>query len=128
MAFIAIGNCSKYNIYILISLICNFLIDFLFGLNSSNKEKPVSFFSFKAKIKNHKLLDNFIRLTSIFFEGLILYFFERKHKGKKSDKICIEDNNILQDNLLKKKNDSKKFDNIIIGILFSLYLIFQDFI
>ena len=128
MAFISIGNCSKYNIYLLISLICYFLIDFLFGLNSSNKENPVCFFTFKAKIKNHKLLDNFIRLSSIFFGGLILYFIEKKHERKNRDEILLVDNNCLQDNLLKEKDDSIKLNNIVIGILFSLYIIFKDFI
>ena len=69
MSYIAIGNFTKYNLYILVSLICNFMIDLLFGLNSPNKDKPVRFFSFRAKIKSHNLLYNFINFASIFFGG-----------------------------------------------------------
>ena len=88
MPYIAIGNCSKYNLYILVSLICLFMIDFLFGLNSSNKDKPVRFFSFRAKIKNHNLLYDFINFSSIFFGGVILFFFrKKKSKGEKGSII-----------------------------------------
>ena len=83
MSFISIGNCTKYNIYLLVSIICEFLMDCLFGLNSSNKEKPVRFFSFRAKIKDHTLLENFIRLAAIFFGGLFLYFKEEMKEKKK---------------------------------------------
>ena len=131
MALISIGNCSKYNIYFLISVLCYFLINFLFGLNPSNKEKPVCFFPFTAKIKSHKLLDNFIRLSSIFFGGLILYFYERKHEGKRKKEIIIGDNDCSQfseDNLEKKKDDSIKISNVIVGVLFFFFLIFKDFV
>ena len=105
MPYIAIGNCSKYNLYILVSLICLFMIDFLFGLNSSNKDKPVRFFSFRAKIKNHNLLYDFINFSSIFFGGVILYFLERKNQKVKKDQLSIEIYEKMKIDLLKEKKD-----------------------
>ena len=127
MSFLAIGNCNKYNIYLLVSLICYFMMDFLFGLNSSNKEKPVRFFSFTAKIKSHKLLDNFIRLSSIFLGGVILYFFERKNKRKKIGEMSKEDYERMKTNILEKEG-SNIFGLILVGVLFSLYIILKNFI
>ena len=89
MKYIALGKFNKYNIYILISFLCEFLMDLLFGLNSSNKKKPARFFSFRAKIKDHALLDNFIRISSIFFGGIILYFVEKTNKLKNNKEISI---------------------------------------
>ena len=78
MKYIGIGNCNKYNIYLLIGFLCELFLDLIFGLNSANKEKPARIFIFRAKIKDHNILDPFIRLASIFFGGLVLYFFEKE--------------------------------------------------
>ena len=128
MSIFAIGNCTKYNIYLLVSLICYFMMDFLFGLNSSNKKRPTSFFSFKAKIKSHKLLDNFIRLSSIFVGGIILHFMEIHNEKKKKGEMSIEDCEKMKENLLKKNNSSNILNLILIGVFFSLYIILKDFI
>ena len=128
MSYIAIGNCSKYNLYILVSLICNFMIDLLFGLNSSNKDKPVRFFSFRAKIKNHNLLYNFINFASIFFGGVILYFLERKNQKVKKDQLSIEIYEKMKIDLLKEKGESNLLDLILIGIFFPLNLIIDRFV
>ena len=124
MSYIAIGNCSKYNLYILVSLFCLFIIDFLFGLNSSNKDKPVRFFSFRAKIKNHNLLYDFINFSSIFFGGVILYFLERKNQKAKKGQLSIETYEKMKNNLLKEKNESNLLNLILIGIFFPLAVIF----
>ena len=128
MKYIAIGNCTKYNIYLLISFLCEFLMDLLFGLNSSNKQKPARFFSFRAKIKDHALFENFIRIASIFFGGVILYIFERINESKKQRAISIEDYEKMKSDLLQKKDESIILNLIVIGVLFSLYIILKDFI
>ena len=128
MSYLAIGNCSKYNLYILVSLICNFMIDLLFGLNSSNKDKPVRFFSFKAKIKNHKLLYNFINFASIFFGGVILYFLERKNQKTIKNQLSIETYEKMKNDLLKTKDESNLLNLILIGIFFPLTVTIHDFI
>ena len=128
MKYIAIGNCTKYNIYLLISFLCEFLMDFLFGLNSSNKQKPARFFSFRAKIKDHVLFENFIRIASIFFGGLILYIFEKRNESKKERTFSIEDYERMKNDLLQKKDESIILNLIVIGVLFSLYIILKDFI
>ena len=78
--FISIGNCSKYNIYILVSFVLEFLMDLPFGYNHSNKEKAIQIISFKAKLRSHNLLENFVRISAIFFGGILLYFIERKNE------------------------------------------------
>ena len=128
MSYIAIGNCSKYNLYILVSLICLFIIDFLFGLNSANKDKPARIFSFRAKIKSHNLLYNFINFSSIFFGGVILYFLERKNQKAKKGQLSIETYEKMKNNLLKEKNESNLLNLILIGIFFPLTIIIDDFI
>ena len=129
MKYIGIGNCEKYYIYILIAFLCDFLIDSLFGLNSSNKEKPARIFPFRAKIRDHSLLYDFIHFSSLLFGGLFLYIFEGKYKSKNKGEISIEDyeknkKNILGDN----KSESIKFNLIIIGLLYSFAFFLQDFI
>ena len=128
MSYIAIGNCNKYNIYILISFVCEFFMCFLFGLNSSNKEKPARIFPFRSKIKDHTFLDNFIRIASIFFGGIFLYFFERKGERKKISDMTKEDYESLKMELKRNKVKSTTLILFIIGILFSLYIILKDFI
>ena len=128
MSYIAIGNCSKYNLYILVSIICNFMIDFLFCLNSSNKEKPARFFSFRAKIKDHNLLYNFINFASIFFGGVILYFLERKNQNTKNNQLTIEAYEKMKSDLLKQKDESNLLNLILISIFFPLTVIIDDFI
>ena len=128
MKYIAIGNCTKYNIYLLISFLCEFLMDFLFGLNSSNKQKPARFFSFRAKIKDHVLFENFIRIASIFFGGVILHIFEKRNESKKERTFSIEDYERMKNDLLQKKDESIILNLIVIGVLFSLYIILKDFI
>ena len=128
MAFIAIGTCSKYHIYLLVSLICEFMMDFLFGLNSSNKKKPVRFFSFRAKIKDHTLLENFIRIAAIFFGGIFLYIIEKKNEKNKKDMMTIEELEKIKSDIFKQKEGLIGINLIIIGTLFSLYIILKDFI
>ena len=128
MKYIAIGNCNKYNIYILISLLCHLFKTSITGFSSSNKEKSTRIFSFRPKIKDHILLDNFIRLTAIFFGGIILFFFEKANESKRKDKITIKDYEIMQINLLDKKNESTNLNIFIIGVLFSLYIILKEFL
>ena len=128
MSYIAIGNCSKYNLYILVSLICNFMIDLLFGLNSSNKDKPVRFFSFRAKIKNHNLLYDFINFSSIFFGGVILFFLERKNQKVKKGQLSIETYEKMKTDFLKKKDESNLLNLILIGIFFPLFISIKGFV
>ena len=127
MALISIGNCSKYNIYFLISILCYLLMDLTTGFNPSNKEKPVRFFPFRPKIKDHILLDKFILFPSIFFGGLILYCLEKSNKIKSMfdtpDEVLEKMNSLLMN-----KNDNVRISVFIIGLVYALYLILQGFI
>ena len=136
MKYIGIGNITKYNIYILIAFLSDFSRAILFGLNSSNSKKPARVFPFKAKIRSHRLLNNFIRLSSVFFGGVILYFFEGRNKknkkdedeGEDEDETTIEEYEKMKKELTNKKGGLLTFDIILIGIIFSLYVIITDFI
>ena len=127
MKYIGIGNCNKYNIYLLIGFLCLLLKNCLLGLNSANKEKPARIFPFKAKIKDHKLLDNFIQFSSIIFGGVILYFFQRRNHLKKNDEVSIQNYEKIKEILNDNKYGSILFNLILIGILFPLAIIFEDF-
>ena len=130
--FISIGNCSKYNIYILVSFVLEFLMDLPFGYNHSNKERAIQIIPFKAKLRSHNLLENFVRISAIFFGGILLYFIERKNEKEKSGnnnkEISILDVEEMEKDLLHKEKKSITLNLIIIGILFPLYIILKDFI
>ena len=128
MKYFAIGNCNKYYIYLIISFFCELITDLFFALNPSNKEKPTRIFPFKAKIKDHNLLENFIRIASIFFGGIILYLFEKKNKRKTKGRLTIKDYEKIKLNLFHEKDSSITINLLLIGVIFSLYIILKDFI
>ena len=129
MKYIGIGNYNIYNLYLLIAFISEFLINLVNGLNSGNKEKPARIFPFRAKIKDHNLLNNFIRLTSIFFGGIILYCFEKVNEKKTNGGVLkIEEYEKMRKDLLNYKGISTRFHLILLGILFPLVIFLQDFI
>ena len=127
MKYIGLGNWNKYNIYMLIAFLCDFFRTSLYGLNSSNSEKPVRIFPFKAKIRNHNLLNKFIRLASFLFGGIFLYLLEIRNK-KKKEKTSNKKYEIVTNYTLNKKSESNILHLIVIGILFSLNMIVEDFI
>ena len=130
----SIGKLNKYYIYIIISFFCEFFLGLIFGLNNDNKDYPIRLFSFKPKLRKHNLLENFLRIAAIFFGGIILYIYERKNEVIKKDIVLNDD--ILEDDTLnefeKDLNDKNKktviLNLLIIGVLFSLYIILKDFI
>ena len=122
------GSCTKYNAYLLVSFICELLAHFLFGLNDANKLKPLRFFPFEPKLKSHFLFDNFIRIAVIFFAGIFLYLIEKKIIKKNDDELTIEEIGIIKENIFKEKNEKIKTNLAIIGIVFSLYIIIDNFI
>ena len=128
MTFISIGNCNKYYIYLLVGFVCEFFMKLLFGLNSSNRDHPVRIFSFKAKLKDHKLLKNFIRFVSILLGSLILYLIEKRNKEERKSRMSIETAEKMEYDYLNKKREYKTLKAVIIGVIFSLYIIFKDFI
>lgn len=128
MCCISIGNCSKYNIYFFVSILCYFMIDLLMGLNTSNKDKPGYLFSFRPKIKKHALLDNFVRVASVFFGGLFLYIFDKYNNIKGNDELSMSDIERMNNNLLHENTYSRRKHVIIVGILFALYIILTSFI
>ena len=128
MSFISIGNCNKYYIYLLVAFICEFSMKLLFGLNSNNRAHPARIFSFKPKLKDHNLLENFIRLFSILLGGLFLYFQERKNKSEISNALSIETVEKMEYEILKKKREYKFLKILLIGIIFSLYIILKEFL
>lgn len=129
----SIGKLNKYYIYIIISFFCEFFLGLIFGLNNENEDYPIRLFSFKPKLRKHNLLENFLRIAAIFFGGIILYIYERKNEVIKKDIVVNDD--ILDDTLNefeKDLNDKNKkaviLNLLIIGVLFSLYIILKDFI
>ena len=126
MALISIGNCSKYNIYFLISILCYLLIDLTIGFNPSNPEKPVRFFPFRPKIKNHIILDRFLIYAACFFGGLILYCLEKSNKIKNTfdtpDEVLLKMNSMLIN-----KNDNNRIELFFICFIYALYIILQGF-
>ena len=128
MSYISLGKFSKYNIYILIALFFDFMASYVFGLNTANKERPAIMFSFALKIKRHTLLKNFIRIASIFFAGLILYFFERKNLKNKKGHLSIEALEKWKSDNQKKNDKSNLLNVILVGILFPLFIIIKGFV
>ena len=125
MKYIGIGKCTKYNIYILTAFLSELLINSLFGLNSSNYNKPVRIFPFRGKIKSHKLLDKFIHFSGFFFGGLFLYIFEKCNISKMKNDVSIEEYEKMKEKFLDIKGQSTIIELIIVGILFSLFILFS---
>ena len=129
MKYIGIGKCTKYNIYLLIAFISEFFIGALTGLNSSNSQKPARIFPFRAKMSSHNFIYDFVRFSSILIGGVVLYFFDRKNHLKNKEEVTIEEYETLKEEfLIKNKGESITFNLILIGVLYSSFLIFQDFI
>ena len=129
MKYIGIGNLNKYKIYLLIAILCEFLANFLTGINNANKERPARIFPFRAKLQDHKILNSFILFVAIFIGGIFLYFFERRNKREKAkDEVTIEDYEKMKINILGKKDGGIISNLIFIGILYSFALFFQSFI
>jgi len=114
MSFISFGNCSKYNAYFIVSIVCYFLIDLLYGLNSSNKEYPARMFPFRPKIRNHNLLADFIRFASVFFGGLFLYIYDKYNNNKGSDEYSDLETQKMNNELFKDDKISRRNYVIIV--------------
>ena len=128
MSYISLGEFTKYNIYILIALFFDFMASYILGLNSSNKERPARMFSFDLKIKRHNLFNNFIRIASIFFSGIILYFFEKKNLKQRNRHLSIEVLEKWKSDKQKKNDESNLLSVILVGILFPLFIIIKGFV
>ena len=59
MKFIGLGHFSKFHIYIIIIIFCQFISDFLMGLNNINEKETLKIFKYNTKIKRHILFKNF---------------------------------------------------------------------
>ena len=128
MRFIAIGKCSKYNIYILIAIISEFILEHLFGLNPNNKANPLRLFNFSPKIYKHILLKQFIIFIGIFSGGIIIYSLQKKYYKRKEGEISINKYEKMKEKILGEKMESKTLSLIIVGLLFTLYSIINDFL
>ena len=80
MGFIGIGKLSKYHIYIIVSIVCQFISDYSMGLNKMMKPDAPKIFQYFAALNHHLLVQNAILFLGILIGGIILYIFS---------KICI---------------------------------------
>ena len=137
MSFIGIGKCYKYNIYILVAVLSQFVEEGLLGLNSSNKDNPGTIFSFKPKLKNHALFKNLIFFISSFFAGIIAFFINFRYAKNKEGEISISKVEKMQKELLGRKRQPILLAlfltgfslsiNILIKSLFSLFYVHVGF-
>ena len=51
MKYIGLGKVSKFHIYIIIAIVCQFISDYLMGLNKINKKEILEIFKFFCKDK-----------------------------------------------------------------------------
>lgn len=128
MSFIGIGKCSKYNIYILIAIIIEFMLEHLFGLNPNNKSNPLRLLNFSPKIYNHLLLKQLLIFIGIFSGGIIIYFLHKKYNKRKEGEISINRYERMKKELLGEKIESKRLALIIVALLFTIYNIMNDFL
>ena len=127
MKYIGIGKCLKYNFYILVAFISEFIIELLFGLNPSNSLYPLRLFPINPKLYKHPLFKNFINFIAILSGGIILYFLQKPYNKKKEGEISISTYERIKSQILGQKKRSTYFSLIIIGLLFSIYIILSDF-
>ena len=127
MKYLGIGKCSKYDVYILVAFISEFVIGLLFGLNPTNRHHPLRIIPINPKLYRHPLFKNFINFTGILSGGIILYFLHKIYDQKKEGEISINKYEKIKSQILGQKKGSKIFSLIIVGLLFSIYNILSDF-
>lgn len=123
MKYIGIGNFSKYHIYILIIILCQFISDFALGLNKMKKGDVPKIFAFTAKLKSHLLIKNALDFFGFLLGGVILYFLSKKLLGKTDNNITMTKIQQKREKYLENKTIHNYINIFIIGFFISFHII-----
>ena len=136
MAFIGIGKCSKYYLYIFIVIFCQFICDYLTEFNKDNEEeyksseeKKDSIINHTFIIKKHYLIQDLLKFIGMFICGLLLYIFFYKHIEENKDReMSIVKYQAIKDKYFgNKKSINFSYSLFLIGFFYSLNTMLRTF-
>ena len=116
--FIGIGKCSKYYLYILITVICKTLKNFIFK-NELTPEEDGGIFGFVPELSGHFYVQYLYKYISLTIGGLVIQCIS--NKKQKSEKSNVDNNNIEKND---KNNDIQSLSEE--SLLRKKTLIFRD--
>ena len=83
--FIGFGECSKYYLYILGTVIFKCLRDCMFGFNNINPESKIGLFGFIPKLSHHHLIQSLYRYIGFIFGGALFTCILKKNIAGEKD-------------------------------------------
>ena len=118
MGFIGIGQLSKYYIYSLVSIICQFISDYSMGLNKAMKPEPPKFFEYYATLNHHFLAQNAILFLGTLIGGIILYIFSKKCISNKKRAFTMADAQKKREEILGGKYVESNYVGLFLVSIF----------
>ena len=120
MSFLGLGQFSRFHIYIIIVILCQFISDYLLGFNKINKKEILEIFKFYAKIKRHLLFKNMFEFLGYIIGGIIIYFITKRWFGKKKENdVSMTSIQRKRELYLENKTSCDYFVLFIIGFFIS---------
>ena len=125
--FIGLGNCSKYYLYILGTVICKCIRDCMFGFNTINPESKIGLFGFIPELSNHFIIQALYRYGSFILGGSLFTYILLKNSKDKSQinekkKKINENLEIIIPLIHNKKTDRSEY--LSKGLLIKVCLIY----
>ena len=124
--FIGLGECSKYYLYILGTVIFKCLRDCMFGFNNINPESKIGLFGFIPKLSNHHLIQSLYRYFSFILGGALFTYIlkklsdEENNKKKDKQKLVLKVS-LIQDQKYADFGKIKITDILIVCLIYSIH-------
>ena len=119
MKYIGLGKVSKFHIYIIIAILCQFTSDYLMGLNKINKKEIMEIFKFNAKIKRHLLFKNMFEFIGLILSSFAAYFITKKFLGQNNENFSMTSIQKKREVYLENKNSYNYFILFIVCFFIS---------
>ena len=123
---IGLGECSKYYLYILGTVIFKCLRDCMFGFNNINPESKIGLFGFIPKLSNHHLIQSLYRYFSFILGGVLFTYIlkklsdEENNKKKDKQKLVLKVS-LIQDQKYADFGKIKITDILIVCLIYSIH-------
>ena len=119
MKYIGLGQFSRFHIYIIIAILCQFTSDYLMGLNKINKKEILEIFKFNAKIKRHLLFKNMLEFIGLILSSFAAYLLTNKLLGKNNENFSMTSIQKKREVYLENKNSYNYFILFIVCFFIS---------
>ena len=131
MAFIGLGHCKFYYIYIFILVFFQFISDYLIGFYEKTyreKSDNESFWEFGSIFSYHPLFKNLMFFFSAIICGLIFYIIYLKNEKAKEGMLSIDDIDSIRTKMLGLKSCYGYLDLISTCIIYILNVLLRTFL